>query len=55
MDFTIGCPKCGTKIDLSKRINDFVQQQAKKEANKEGSSAESVDGFRCRQLAKCMV
>ncbi len=31
MDFTIACPKCGTKIDLSKRINDFVQQQAKKE------------------------
>lgn len=31
MDFTIACPKCGTKIDLSKRISDFVQQQTKKE------------------------
>lgn len=31
MDFTIVCPKCGTKIDLSKRISDFVQQQTKKE------------------------
>lgn len=31
MDFTIACPKCGTKIDLSKRINDFVQQQAMKQ------------------------
>jgi hypothetical protein len=31
MDFTIACPKCGVKIDLSKRISDVVQQQTKKE------------------------
>lgn len=49
MDFNIGCPKCGTKIDLSKRINDFVQQQAKKEANKEIHAAEKIAAEKARE------
>ena len=33
MDLKIVCPKCGTKIDLTKKMGDLIEERAKQEAS----------------------